>query len=294
MNYKITHTTTYTYADTVPVCHNEIFLTPREDRHQACRFHRLSVKPQPAVMMRRQDFFGNLAHHFTIQDGHRRLSVTATSRVEIRPRRPPDVAASPPWESLCARLESDRSPRGIEACQFVFDSPCIERSAELADFARPSFPPGRPLLDAVRDLTRRIHAEFHYDADATAVHTRPDEVLRLRRGVCQDFAHVQIGCLRSLGLAARYVSGYLRTIPPPGQPRLIGVDTSHAWLSVYAGDAGWIDVDPTNNLWPTDDHITLAWGRDYSDVCPIKGVFIGGGPHTMSVAVDVEPLDAAP
>jgi transglutaminase-like putative cysteine protease len=190
-------------------------------------------------------------------------------------------------------MSGDRSPAGLAAYQYAFDSPCVRNSPELADFALPSFTPGRPILAAAADLTRRIHTEFRYDPTATSVNTPPSEVLKTRRGVCQDFAHLAIGCLRSLGLPARYVSGYLLTTPPPGKPRLVGADASHAWFSVYTPDCDWVDYDPTNNIRPSDQHVTLAWGRDYSDVCPIKGVFFGGGQQVVQVSVDVTPLEGA-
>ena len=186
-------------------------------------------------------------------------------------------------------LRGDRSAAGLEAYQFVFDSPYVAASAELLTYAASSFTPRRPLLEAVWDLTGRIHTEFTYDPDATAVNTPLSDVLRHRRGVCQDFAHLQIGCLRALGLAVRYVSGYLVTQSSGSNP-LVGAEASHAWLSVFCPGHGWVDVDPTNNLWPSDRHITVAIGRDYGDVSPIKGVFLGGGDHTMEVAVDVMPM----
>ena len=216
--------------------------------------------------------------------------MTAHSRVDVRLREltPPEL--SPAWETIRdgfrSLLDSDR----LEAVQFRFNSPSVVTSSDFFDYARPSFPAGRPILEAVADLTTRIHTDFKYDPRATTVNTPLEDVLELRRGVCQDFAHLEIGCLRSLGLAARYVSGYLRTIPPPGKPRLIGADASHAWLSVFCNELGWVDVDPTNDCFPTTDHITVAWGRDYTDVCPINGVFVGGGSHAMKVSVDVEPL----
>jgi transglutaminase-like putative cysteine protease len=191
------------------------------------------------------------------------------------------------------QLPADRNPTVLDAYQFVFDSRYVRSSAELADYARPSFTPGRPMLDAVLDLTRRVHQDFRYDQRATTVTTPLREVFAQRRGVCQDFAHLEIGCLRSLGLAARYVSGYLCTDPPPDQVRLVGADATHAWLSVYCREFGWIDVDPTNDRMPSDQHILLAWGRDYDDVSPIKGVILGGGQHVVKVAVEVTrcPLD---
>jgi transglutaminase-like putative cysteine protease len=189
------------------------------------------------------------------------------------------------------RLRTDRDAVTLEACQFVFGSTLVKLEPWQADYAAPSFTPGRPLLGAVSNLTRRIHDDFTFDATATTTGTPLSEVFALHRGVCQDFAHLEIACLRSMGLAARYVSGYLRTVPPPGRPRLIGADASHAWLSVYCPGSGWVDFDPTNNQIPSTEHITLAWGRDFDDVSPIKGVILGGGRHSLSVAVDVVSLD---
>jgi transglutaminase-like putative cysteine protease len=291
MDYKITHTTVYTYTETVPICHNEVHLTPREHPRQARLASRLAVRPQPASIDTQLDYFGNHVSFFTIEVGHERLTVTASSRVRISEPAPPLPLATP-WESIRDRLTTEPGGPFFEACQFAFDSPHVATSRELAAYAGKSFSPGRPWLEALLDLTRRIHTEFRYDQSATIVSTPLDEVLRRRRGVCQDFAHLEIGCLRSLGLPARYVSGYLVTTPPAGQPRLIGADASHAWVSAFSPDYGWIDVDPTNDQIPSTKHITLAWGRDYSDVAPIKGVFIGGGRHGMSVSVDVAPLSS--
>ena len=181
----------------------------------------------------------------------------------------------------------DRTPDMLAAAQFTFDSLYVPRNAELADYAAPSFAPHRPLLDAVMDLTGRIHKDFRYDAKATTLATPLTDVLKQRRGVCQDFAHLALGCLRSLGLAARYVSGYLQTRVPAGRERLVGADASHAWFAVFCPTVGWVDFDPTNNLIPSEQHLTIAWGRDYDDISPVKGVILGGGSHTMSIAVDV-------
>ena len=290
MDYKITHTTVYTYTETVPICHNEVHLTPREHPRQARLASRLAVRPQPASIDTQLDYFGNHVSFFAIEVGHERLTVTASSRVRISEPAPPLPLATA-WEAIRDRFATEaggRFSRPVSSLSIRRTSPC---RGELAAYAGKSFTSGRPWLEALLDLTRRIHTEFRYDQSATIVSTPLDEVLRLRRGVCQDFAHLEIGCLRSLGLPARYVSGYLVTTPPPGQPRLIGADASHAWVSAFSPDYGWIDVDPTNDQIPSTKHITLAWGRDYSDVAPIKGVFIGGGRHGMSVSVDVAPLE---
>jgi len=237
------------------------------------------------------DFFGNAVTFFAVQEPHRSLTITARSTVQVIPRRMPRPEHTPAWETVRDLLHHERSAAQLEAVQYLFESPHIPCSSRLRHYAAASFPPGRPLLSAVLDLTRRIATDFTYDPQATSVSTPLQDVLRAGRGVCQDFAHVQIGCLRALGLAARYVSGYLVTRPPPGQPRLVGADASHAWVSVYCPGHGWIEADPTNNMLPSDRHITIAFGRDYSDVSPIKGVLLGGGRHTMRVAVDVIPIE---
>ena len=292
MIYSVTHTTTYVYSQPVSLCHNLVHLTPRTTYRQTCIVTSLEVAPRPAVESAHVDFFGNTAHFLTIQEPHKCLTLTARHMVEVAPFLPPPPGETPPWEAVRARLARPADAHTLEASEFVFNSGSVHAAGPLADYAAPSFPAGRPLLDAVLDLTRRIHADFRYDPTATTVTTPLADVLASRRGVCQDFAHLQIGCLRSLGLAARYVSGYLLTQPPPGQPRLVGADASHAWPSVWCPGPGWIDVDPTNNQAPSDKHITLAWGRDYDDVSPIKGVILGGGAHDVAVAVDVVPADA--
>jgi transglutaminase-like putative cysteine protease len=288
MDYKIVHTTEYSYTEAVPVCHNEIHLNPRESLYQKRFVSRLAIEPTPRLIESRLDYFGNDTKYFTIDEGHNRLTVTASSRVRVSaPPQPQECTAT--WEAVRDRT-AECTPPNLDAVQFALESPHVETSAALAAYAAPSFATGRPWLEALLDLTRRIHTDFKYDQTATTVSTPLAEVLRLGRGVCQDFAHLEIGCLRSLGLPARYVSGYLVTNPPPGQPRFVGADASHAWLSAYFPDGGWIDVDPTNDQIPSTNHITLAWGRDYSDVAPIKGVVIGGGQHSMRVSVDVAPL----
>lgn len=294
MIYRLIHATTYTYADPVALCHNEVHLTPREATHQVCRSHRLTVTPEPATSVRRIDYFGNPLTQFSIESAHDHLSLRAVSKIEVMPIQLPNPEQTPPWEQVRDRLRKDLNPTWLDAYQFAFESPDVNMPPELLEFARQCFPPGCPILVGLKTLTARIYDTFEYDSTATHVRTRVDEAFAIKRGVCQDFSHIQIGCLRSLGLAARYVSGYLRTIPPPGKPRLVGADASHAWVSAFCGELGWIDVDPTNNLVCATDHITLAWGRDYGDVCPIKGVFIGGGRHTMTVSVDVLPLTEAP
>lgn len=287
MLYNITHTTTYAYTEPVSLCHNLVHLKPREAPRQTCHQSQMLVQPEPRGMQQQYDYFGNPIALFTIQEPHKKLAITATHRLEVSPRDAIALLDSPAWETTRDLMKSDRTPATLDAFQFTFDSLYVPRSAELASYAQPSFAAGRPLLDAVQDLTSRIHREFRYDAKATTLATPLADVLKNRRGVCQDFAHLAIGCLRSLGLSARYVSGYLQTQTPAGRPRLVGADASHAWLAVFCPKFGWVDFDPTNNLMPSDQHLTIAWGRDYDDISPIKGVILGGGTHTMTIAVDV-------
>jgi transglutaminase-like putative cysteine protease len=288
MKYRVIHTTRYRYSQPVTLCHNEAHLRPRSFSRQQCTDSRLVVEPAPALVHERTDFFGNAVSYFAVQQPHDLLTVTATSSVELRSvALPSNFEASLPWDTMTLRLASDLSPVGVQARHLALDSPMAGTSADLADFALPSFTAGRPLLAAVHNLSYRIHREFIYDPHFTTIATPLSEVLTLRRGVCQDFAHLAIGCLRSLGLPARYVSGYLQSVPPTGQPRLVGADTSHAWFAVFDPDAGWIDFDPTNDQIVRDQHVTTAWGRDYSDVTPLKGVVFGGGTHTLEVSVDM-------
>ncbi|MCA9248620.1 MAG: transglutaminase family protein [Planctomycetales bacterium] len=291
MKYKITHSTSYAYSSPVSVCHNLVMMTPREDPRVHCLSHRLRIRPTPQVSGRRYDCFGNHVHSFSIEESHRKLTVMATSRVSVEQFELPAPESTPAWESLASDEAAQRDPSWLNVAPFRFDSPRVQRSTEFADYARTAFTPSRSVLAAVLDLTATIHSDFAYDKQATLVDTPTEEAFRLRRGVCQDFAHVQIACLRSLGIPTRYVSGYLRTLPEAGKERLVGADQSHAWLSVYCGTAGWIDVDPTNNCVCSTDHIPVAWGRDFGDVVPIKGVFLGGGEHILSVSVDVLPLE---
>jgi transglutaminase-like putative cysteine protease len=289
--YRVRHETTYDYADPVSVSHHIVRLTPRDLRGQTCRRTAISIVPAPPVpAATHTDYFGNSVTSFTLQELHDRLTVRAASELEVNAIAPPNFSGSPPWEDVRELLPGDHSMDGLNAYQYVFDSQRVSGRPELAAYARVSFPAGRPLLEAVFDLTGRINQDFRFDTEATEVTTTVETFFQKRRGVCQDFSHLQIACMRSLGLPARYVSGYLRTLPPPGRARLVGADASHAWCSAWCPIAGWVDFDPTNNCVPSDGHITVAWGRDYSDVSPIHGVLLGGARHTLHVAVDVMPL----
>jgi transglutaminase-like putative cysteine protease len=291
MKYTIQHRTWYAYAEAAPVCHNMLHLAPRQTPWQVCANYQLRIVPEPAFVARRVDWFGNNVDYFSIEGSHNGLEVTSQCVVQVSP--PPKLTAneSLPWETIVRQSTPEATAADLSVYQLTLRSPRVRPSTPLRDYAFPSFAAGLPLLEAIIDLTARIHRDFEFDAKATTVHTPLEELLTLRRGVCQDFAHLAIGCVRSMGLPARYVSGYLRTTPPPGKPRMVGADASHAWASVYCGPMGWIDFDPTNDALIGESHITIAWGRDYSDVCPIQGVFVGGGEHSMGVNVDVIPAD---
>ncbi len=290
MIYRVRHVTTYDYTDPVSVSHHVLRLTPRNLTRQRCSGSQISIVPSPQISTTHTDYFGNVLTFFTLREPHGRLTVQASSELEVQRSEAPDFPRSPRWETVQGSLE-DCSVEVLDAYQFVFDSERVGANPELAAYARDSFLPGRPLLEAVRDLTRRIHQDFRFDTKATEVTTPVETFFEKRRGVCQDFAHLEIACLRSLGLPARYVSGYLRTIPSPGCARLEGADASHAWCSAWCPDLGWVDFDPTNDCVPSDGHVTLAWGRDYSDVSPIHGVLLGGARHTLHVGVDVIPVE---
>ena len=290
MDYHITHRTLYEYAAPVSVSHHVARLEPRATATQTRSSFSLQIFPEPALRKARTDYFGNQLCFFAIQEIHSKLEIITSSRVTVQPRNPAQTESSTPWESVAEMFRDPVSPEIIEPYQFVFDSPQIRASQELADYARESFGRDTPLLVGARDLTRRIFEDFNFDPQATPVATPLEEVLEKRRGVCQDFAHLGIACLRSLGLPARYVSGYLRTRPPAGKPRLVGADASHAWFRIFCPGPGWVDFDPTNNVQPAEEHILVAYGRDYGDVSPVAGILTGGGSHVVRVSVDVEPL----
>lgn len=294
MTYRIVHRTRYEYAEPVSVSHHAARLMPRVTTTQQRDEFSLSIGPRPAVEKMRTDYFGNRVCFFSIQELHREFELEAVSHVTLTPVTPPASSLSPAWEEVGELFRDPVSPEVVEPYQFCFDSSRVHTSPVLADYARASFPAGTPLLLGVRDLNRRIFTDFKYDPLATTVTTPVEEVWEKRRGVCQDFAHLAIACLRSLGMPARYVSGYLRTLPPAGQPRRIGADASHAWFAVYCPRIGWVDFDPTNNLVPGEEHITIANGRDFSDVSPVSGIVTGGGSHSVHVAVDVAPVEKSP
>jgi transglutaminase-like putative cysteine protease len=290
MTCNITHQTIYGYSAPVTVSQHAARVEPRLLRNQFLEEFSLEIEPEPSVRKTRTDYFGNRICFFSIQEVHWRLEIVAKCRVSVVPTTQPALTLSPRWEEV-ARLFSDPvSPEVVEPYEFVFDSPLLRSSPALADYARQSFAAESPLLVSVLDFNRRIHADFKYDKVATTVATPLEEVIKNRRGVCQDFAHFGIACLRSLGLAARYVSGYLRTQPAPGKRELVGADASHAWFSVFCPGLGWVDFDPTNNIMPETAHITLAYGRDFNDVSPVSGIITGGGKHQVKAGVTVSVL----
>lgn len=326
VTYSVRHLTRYSYSYPVTLSHHAAHLLPRVAERQLCHLARLSITPKPSSQRQRKDFFGNPVSLFSIDQSHDALMVLSESRVTVAPPPLPDPQQTVPWEAVAAVLSqplmaahSLNTPMPetlgvmaplagteygeiLDATRYLYESAMIPPLPGLRDFALQSFTPGRPILAAALDLTQRIFRDFSYDPEATDIATPLAHVLAERRGVCQDFAHLQIGALRALGLAARYVSGYLltgNTPPAPkgevkpeakkDKPALIGNDASHAWVSLWIPGHGWVDLDPTNNKFALEEHVTVAWGRDFDDVSPIKGVMVGGGEHTVSVEVAVIP-----
>ena len=288
MIFHIRHITEYLYSSPVQHCHNAAWLLPRSTNDQVCLNSQLKITPSPAVQHEYSDYFGNRSVHFAMQHAHERLVITADSDIEVKPDMSKySTGNHDSWEYARDFCRSKAILQHVDVIPCCYDSPMIKASDRFRDYALPSFPANRPLSDAVNDLMERIFTDFTYDPNVTDISTPLLEVLQQRRGVCQDFAHIGIACLRSLGIAARYVSGYIETLPPPGQQRLIGADASHAWFAAYSPSAGWLAFDPTNNQPQGEQHITVAWGRDFSDVSPVKGVALGGGTHRVRVSVDV-------
>tara|TARA_R110002126_G_scaffold8783_5_gene40746 strand:- start:1406 stop:2308 length:903 start_codon:yes stop_codon:yes gene_type:complete len=293
MKYQLRHTTHYEYSSAVTLSHNEARILPRDLPWQDCSNTQLVISPTPDRLRERTDFFGNRVVYFSIESLHESLDVTVRSDIVTRPRLAADFFSNIGWEAAVGELQLDprRTNRDcLEARLYVLSSPFIYQQSWLADYARDCFSPGRNLVDAVLQLNSKIFNEFVYDPEFTTVATPLADVLKSKRGVCQDFAHLAIGCLRSLGLAARYISGYMETSPPPGEVKLLGADATHAWASVFIPGWGWLEIDPTNGCMPDERYIVLGWGRDFADVTPLKGVMTGGGEHVLSVAVDVIPL----
>lgn len=287
--YTITHHTEYTYEEDVILGHNQILMTPPSNERQTCFSHDTLIEPVPDCFRSRLDYFGNDTRYFSIERPHRHLTITAISRVQTAPIRNINYDDSPPWEKVAASIQEAADIPRIECSLPSHFTPLQSQAAAQEIFQR-CFPPGRPVLRGALDLALLIKREFIYDNKATNILTPLARVLRTRRGVCQDFTHLCLALLRSLGLPARYVSGYIETFAPPGQPKLQGSDASHAWFSIYVPDQGWFDFDPTNGQARTEQYIETATGRDYADVAPLKGILFGGGTNTMKVAVDVLPV----
>ncbi|MEO0411079.1 MAG: transglutaminase family protein [Pseudomonadota bacterium] len=288
--YSVRHQTTYKYSLPVSLSQHFMHLTPRSTATQLVESTTLLTDPAPATWREARDYFGNVTTLASLDEEHFKTTITATSRVTVEPLKVSKPGDTPSWEAVIDALHKDISSEALFVRQFYYRSPRIQPGPELLEIAKRFFPPGTPVLQGACALMEHIFSTFTYDGTATDVDTPVDDVLTLKRGVCQDFAHLQIACLRAVGLPARYVSGYLLTHPPEGQERLQGADASHAWLSVWIGEDGWVDLDPTNNVIVQDEHVTLAWGRDYGDVSPINGVTFGGGEHGVDVEVDVIPL----
>jgi transglutaminase-like putative cysteine protease len=291
MIYNVVHRTTYKYKHIVSGGSHVACLKPRSLTHQHVVHCDFRIIPSPAVVTERIDFFGNHQHFFTIEEPHNELIVETRSRVILEQTGQESCLDSVSWEDAVKTLPEDLSPEALKAYQFRFESPRIRVRPEFARYAKQSFTPERPIVEGLLDLTTRIHRDFRFDSKVTTVRTPIEEVFRKKRGVCQDFAQIQIACLRSINLSARYVSGYLRTYPRPGQSRMVGADASHAWVSVFCPSLGWFDVDPTNDVVPSTGHVTIGWGRDFGDVSPLHGLILGGGAHSVKVAVDLEVIE---
>ena len=294
MRYRISHVTSYEYESAVSVCYNQTRLTPTSGRNQTCIRSGFDIDPLPQSMRSHTDSYGNRVTYFEISRPHKKLTITALSEVEVLPQPQQDMFREDmPWEQVLSSLSSGQAAAATSLRDFCLPSPLVPTVSGVRDYALTSFTPGRPVIEATHDLMQRIYTDFKYDPSFTTISTPLQDVLKHRKGVCQDFSHLAIGCLRSLGLPARYVSGYIETIPPEGKEKLQGADASHAWFSLYAPGHGWIDFDPTNNKLAADQHIMVAQGRDFADVTPVKGVIFGGGNHELAVAVDVRREETA-
>lgn len=291
MIYHIIHTTEYKYHQGVSLCHNIARLLPRNTESQTLQKSVVKINPLPNVMEAYEDFFGNNVLYFAVQEEHSSLKVTVLSHIEKKPGKAlsPGLYQHTPWEQVVSDIHA-RDGHFFDAKQFTGPTAMTDASPDVFDYATVSFLPGRSFQDASMDLVRRIHHDFEFKPGFSSIATPLQEVMAQRKGVCQDFAHLGIACIRAMGLPARYVSGYIETLPPDGKEKLAGVDASHAWFSIFIPDTGWVDLDPTNNMLVGDQHITVGWGRDYADVPPLKGVILSAGPHRLDVSVDVRRI----
>jgi len=292
--YRIQHSTTYGYDADVTASYGQFHLRPRDLPWQRCVDHAVTITPEPADLFVHDDLYGNAKSYFHVTEPHTELVVTAVSHVEVEQQQLDPDRLALPWEQA-RPSEQPGDPEAWLATDFTFPSPYVEVPPGVADYLRPSFTPGRPVGEAAVELMHRVYEDFTYKSGSTSVSTRVGALLERRMGVCQDFAHVMVSGFRSLGLAGRYVSGYLATRPPPGKPRLVGADASHAWAGIWVPGAGWLYLDPTNDKVIDESHATVAYGRDYGDVPPVKGViFTESGTSRMSVSVDMAPVDEVP
>ena len=289
MIYRVCHRTLYAYASDVDLGAHMMHLQPRVLPWQRVIASTLTADPVPGALRTGVDCFGNAVTWMFIDAPHPRFEVTLNALVEVTPPHVPEAAGTQDWRVVSA-LAAAGGAAGYEAAEFLFDSPHAPAIDEARAYAAPSFPAGRPVLEGVIDLNARIGQDFKFRGGVTSIDTTVAQVLRQRTGVCQDFSHLMIAGLRALGLPARYVSGYIRTKPAPGQTRRRGADQSHAWVGCWTGpEHGWVDIDPTNSILIKDEHVVLGWGRDFSDVSPLYGIILGGGKHKLTVAVDLEP-----
>ena len=286
MIYRLNHATTYDYAEPVVLGTHYMHLVPRARDGQIIREAYLDISPLPDNRRNEVDHFGNFITTVSMAVPHRQFVVALSATVDVVLPRPPAAADTPSWERIATMAMHDG-----EVAEFCLASPLATPNLDIADYARACFPPGRPMLEGLLALNRRIYDDMKYQGGVTTTATTAGQVMKQQAGVCQDYAHLMIAALRALGLPARYVSGYLRTWPPPGQEKRRGADQSHAWAASWLGpEHGWVDLDPTNNLLVADEHVTLAWGRDFGDVSPLRGIILGGGKHTLRVNVDLEPV----
>ena len=291
MQYQIIHTTEYHYHHSVSLCHNIAKLVLRNTDAQHCKKVQVKIIPQPDVMNEYEDFFGNKVMYFAIQQEHKHLKVTVHSQVEKKPDASlkMNLYGNISWEETKKQLMQP-GPENFDARQYIPVTDITTATEEIYNYTLRSFTPNRSIFEASYDLTKRIYKDFQFKPGFTTIATPLAEVMKERKGVCQDFAHLAIACIRSVGLPARYMSGYLETLAPEGKEKMVGVDASHAWFSVFIPGTGWVEFDPTNNVIPGDQHLTIGWGRDYTDIAPLKGVILSSGPHQLHVSVDVRRI----
>ncbi|MBI0432422.1 transglutaminase family protein [Roseomonas sp. KE0001] len=289
MNWRVRHSTLYRYTEPVDLATQQLHLSPRPLPHQRVLWDSLACTPEPTRISTATDHFGNRVTWLFLDRPHTRFEVVAESEVAVEFPPAPAVADTPAWEAVVEAAAGD-----AEAAEFTYPSPMLPEHVGARDYVAPSFPPGRPVLEGLLELKARIRREFSFRAGVTGISTTVTQILAQRAGVCQDFTHLMICGLRGLGLPARYVSGYIRTFTPPGQQRRLGSDQSHAWVGAWMGPGlGWVDLDPTNDLIVRDEHVVLGWGRDFSDISPLRGIILGGGRHSLEVGVDLLPPDEA-